>query len=122
VNMAISAETTQALIERKGQCTLLANVLLLTQTMLRTASEGDWDTVAALENERRDLLAECFASAVPPEHSELFSEALAAMLHLNEELIAEVEKAKADVASRQLGQARTRQGLAHYLDVEPLGE
>jgi len=120
VNMAISAETAQALIERKGQCTLLANVLLLTQNMLRSAREGEWDAVTALENDRRELLHECFATAVPEEHSELFSEALAAMLHLNEELIAEVEQAKADVAERQLGQARTRQGITHYLDVEPL--
>ncbi len=119
--MALPAETAQALIERRGQCTLLANVLLMTQNMLNAAREGNWDAVAVMETDRRDILHDCFETPVPPEHSELFSEALAAMLHLNEELIAEVESAKADVAAQQLGQVRTRKGIGHYLDVEPLG-
>lgn len=115
------AHTAEALIERRGQCTTLANVLLLTQKMLELAGEGDWDTVGNLEADRRALLHECFSSPVPPEHSELFAEALAAMLHMNEELLGSVESAKAEVAAQQLGQVRTRQGINTYLDVEPLG-
>lgn len=118
--MAFSAHTAEALIERRGQCTLLANVLLITQNMLRSAREGGWDAVAEMETDRRELLNDCFATAISPEQSELFSEALAAMLHLNEELIAEVEKAKIEAADRQLSQARTRKGISHYLDIEPL--
>ena len=81
--------TAEALIERRGQCTILANVLMLTQNMVYVARDGDWDAVAEMESDRRALLHECFAKPVPEEHSELFAEALAAMLHLNEELLAE---------------------------------
>lgn len=113
--------TAEALIERRGQCTILANVLMLTQNMVYVARDGDWDAVAEMESDRRALLHECFAKPVPEEHSELFAEALAAMLHLNEELLAEVEQAKAEAAERQLGQVRTRKGINQYLDNDPLG-
>ena len=118
---ASQMRTAEALIERRGQCTLLANVLLLTQNMLRTAEAGDWDAVTDMEADRRSLLKDCFSDAVLPEHSEIFAEALAAMLHLNEELMAALEKAKADAAERQISQIQTRKGIGHYLDVEPLG-
>lgn len=114
-------ETTEALMERRGQCTLLANVLLTTQKMLQLAREGDWDTIVGLEAERRDLLGHCFENAVPPEHSELFAEALAAMLHLNEELLSELDQAKAQVGEQRAGLAQGRRGVGHYLDIEPLG-
>ena len=79
---------TEALVERQGQCVLLANVLTMTQFMLERARKREWELVTELEGQRRELLNECFATAVSPEHSEIFSEALAAMLHLNEELVA----------------------------------
>ena len=114
-------ETVESLVARKGQCTLLANVLLMTQKMLDLANDDEWDLVAGMEVDRRALLHECFETPVPPEHSEIFSEALAAMLHLNEELMSVLEEAKAHVAARQSDQIRTRKAITHYLDVGPLG-
>ena len=70
---------TEALVERQGQCVLLANVLTMTQFMLERARKDEWELVTELEGQRRALLNECFATAVSPEHSEIFSEALAAM-------------------------------------------
>ena len=116
----MQAETTEALIQRQGRCALLANVLILTQNMLDSARKAEWDVVTTQENDRRDLLRRCFEAPVTVEHSELFSEALAMMLHLNEELIAEVEHAKSNAAAQQIERARAHQGVSCYLDVEPL--
>ena len=71
-----------------------------------------------LEGQRRELLNECFATAVAPEHSEIFSEALAAMLHLNEELVSLLDSAKAEAAAKHAGQVTTHRQLNQYLDVE----
>ena len=110
---------TEALVERQGQCVLLANVLTMTQFMLERARKDEWELVTELEGQRRELLDECFATAVSPEHSEIFSEALAAMLHLNEELVALLDTAKAEAAARHSGQVNTRRQINQYLDVDP---
>jgi hypothetical protein len=114
----MTTASTDALVERQGQCVLLANVLTMTQFMLERARKDEWDTVADLEGERRELLNECFATAVAPEHSEIFSEALAAMLHLNEELVSLLDAAKAEAAAKHAGQVTTHRQLNQYLDVE----
>ncbi len=115
---ALEANTFDDLAGRRGQCTLLANVLVMTQQMLEIAQSDDWQQVAGMEAERRELLNECFATAVSPEHSEIFSEALAAMLHLNEELVALLDAAKAEAAVRHSGQVDAHKKINHYLDVE----
>ena len=114
----MTTASTDALVERQGQCVLLANVLTMTQFMLERARKEEWDTVADLEGERRELLNECFATAVAPEHSEIFSEALAAMLHLNEELVSLLDAAKTEAAAKHAGQVTTHRQLNQYLDVE----
>ena len=106
------------LVQRSGQCTQLANVLLMTQRMVTLAGDGHWDAVAALEVDRRSLLSETFSEPVPPEHSEIFSEALAAILHLNEELMAALQHARGEVVAQQSAQMRTRQGIGEYLEVD----
>lgn len=117
----MNLETVESLVARKGQCTLLANVLLMTQKMLELAGQGDWNAVADLESDRRELLHQCFETPVPQEHSEIFSEALAAMLHLNEELMALLEDARSKVAAERTHQIHTRRAIGHYLEVEPRG-
>ena len=111
-------KTAQALAEHRGQCTLLANVLLMTQEMVALAESGVWDAVAGMEGDRRAQLQGCFAAPVPPEHSEIFAEALAAMLHLNEELMSLLEQAKTNIADRHSQQVETRRGITQYLDIE----
>lgn len=97
---------------------LLAQVVLITENMLTLAREDAWDAVTELEKQRAEALASCFASPVPPNHAEVFSEALAAMLHMNEEMISLLEAAKENVAVKRTDQNYTKRSLGHYLDVE----
>ena len=115
---ALSAQCLEALLARKGQCALMANILMRTHRMLEAARAGDWDVVTVSEKKRSQLLRDCFVTPIDPANSELFSEALAAMLHMNEELISLLENAKAEVATKRTDQARTSKSLGHYLDIE----
>ena len=104
----------KALVERQGQCVLLANVLTMTPFMLERARKDEWELVTELEGQRRELLNECFATAVSPEHSEIFSEALAAMLHLNEELMSQLKTARDQVADEGNAQVRNLEAAGEY--------
>lgn len=96
----------------------LANILLMTQEMLELARDEDWSKVTHLEEERRNLLAACFAAPIPEAQSQLFSEALAAMLQMNEEMIGLLEAAKANVTIKRTDQKYKKNSLTHYLDIE----
>lgn len=102
----------------QGQASTLAAVLKLTQAMLEAAREGEWVEVSEGELHRRALLEECFSKSVDPELSEIFAEALATMLHMNEELVALLEAAKAEVAAAMKGQSVATKKLHQYLVVE----
>lgn len=102
----------------RQQGAALAEVVLMTEEMLTCAKSNAWDAVTELEEKRRIALATCFSTPVPIGQSELFSEALAAMLHMNEELISLLEVAKQDVAVKRTDQRHTKRSLGHYLDVE----
>jgi hypothetical protein len=104
--------------DKRRQSSILADVLLLTEKMLCSAREDAWDAVTKYEEERRDALALCFAAPVPVDQSALFSEALAAMLHMNEEMIGLLEAAKENVAIKRTDQGRAKRSLGHYLDIE----
>lgn len=95
----------------------LAAVVLLTERMLILAKAGDWEQVSDSERCRQALLADCFESEVQPHNSQLFSEAIAAMLHMNEELVALVQKAKEQVSLNHNNDQRGIRAVSHYLDV-----
>lgn len=104
--------------ETLSPSTLLARVLQITQEMLESANRGDWENVTDLEDDRRELLAQCFASPVPDDQSQIFSEGLAVMLNLNEELIHLLEFAKAEVAIKRTDQQHARKSVGCYLDID----
>ena len=104
--------------DNRTQASVLASVVLLTEKMLCSARDDEWEAVTKYEQERREALASCFATSVPIEQSELFSEALAAMLHMNEEMISLLEAAKENVAIKRSDQRYVKRSVAHYLDVE----
>lgn len=106
------------LVDSTEARSLLANVLLVTKSMLACAEKGDWDEVTRMEAERRAFLGQAFAESISEKEATLVYEALAAMLHMNEELISLLEIAKADVAIKRTDQKRTRSSLTHYLDIE----
>jgi hypothetical protein len=101
-----------------GSASSLAKVLLMTENMLAHARDDSWDAVTELEELRREALAICFAAPIPPNQAEVFSEALAAMLHMNEEMIGLLEAAKANVSIKRSDQTHTKRSLGHYLDIE----
>ena len=105
------------LAEQSGQCLDLASVLLATDEMLNAAQGGHWDRVSELESSRRKRLDRCFAQTILPENSELFSEALAVMLHLNEELVSLIERAKVEASVSFSKERRGQRAVKHYLDV-----
>ena len=115
---AVTERCLEALLARRGQCALMANILTRTSRMLEAARSDDWTLVAAMENKRSQLVKQCFSEPVSAENSEIFSEALAIMLHMNEELVALLESAKAEVASATKGQNAMAKNLQHYLAVE----
>ena len=104
------------LAEQSGQCLDMASVLLATDEMLKAAQGGHWDRVSDLEATRRRRLDRCFAQPIMPENSEVFSEALAVMLHLNEELVAAVQQAREQVSVSRNQHTNKKDALRHYLD------
>lgn len=76
------------------QTRLLATVVNTTRNMLSLADDSQWDAVADLELLRREDLRQCFEIPVNGDQSELVSEALAVLLHLNEELTAKLSQAR----------------------------
>ena len=115
---AITERCLEALLARHGQCALLANVLTRTSRMLVAAQSGDWALVTAMENKRSQLVKQCFSEPVSEENRALFSEALAIMLHMNEELVALLEAAKANAAARHKGDREAHEAIGHYLDAK----
>lgn len=101
-----------------GTAATMAHVLMMTENMLDLARDDRWEDIAKIEESRREVLSSIFSSEVPDSHTELFSEALAAMLHMNEELISLLEVAKANVAIKRGDQTRVKRSIGHYLDVE----
>ena len=97
---------------------LLADVLLISEEMLRLGREDEWDAVAELESKRSCFLKQCFDSPISENKFDAFSQALAVMLHLNEELIAVLEKAKGQVAIQRTDTRKKASSVKHYLDVE----
>lgn len=73
--------------EKVSQLRLLAESIQLTRDMLDKARHGNWSAVSDKELLRRDILRRCFDSAVTENDSEVIAEALAVILHLNEELV-----------------------------------
>jgi len=100
-------------------CKRLAHVLSLTKNMLALAEDGQWDQVAEKELERRADLAACFSdSTAAASNAEVFAEAMAALLHLNEELMAKLKVARDMVMEEGRQHTRNRNALGSYRDID----
>ena len=86
----------------------LADALLLTERMLNLARSNQWETVTEMEKERKAAIEACFAQPISDSQSGIFSEALAAMLQMNEELVSLLEIAKEEVAVKRSNQRRIK--------------
>ncbi|MAT95193.1 MAG: flagellar protein FliT [Halioglobus sp.] len=119
--MLSSAETqvqARALPEQVHQCRRLARVLEMTRQMLAHADKDEWEQVTAIERERRDDLVQCFSEPIPLGDSELVAEALATLLHLNEELMSRLKEARSSVMEKSLEFSRQRQAVSSYQSVD----
>jgi len=118
VSLVTRQECERSLAMAPGQCRRLADVLTQTRSMVEHAEAGDWDRVAELERARRDELQQCFARPVAPEHGEIVAEALAVMLHLNEELMGLLATARDTVLEQGVDQSRKRSAIGSYQAVQ----
>lgn len=116
--MTDSQDSGEQATSGSDSASILAGILLTTKEMLELARDEDWTKVTDLEHERRNLLAACFTNPIPDAQSQLFSEALAAMLQMNEEMIGLLEAAKANVAIKRTDQKYKKSSLSHYLEIK----
>lgn len=115
----MSAHTQNMLApDQVAQCQRLAHVLTLTKQMLVHADNGEWEKVAQQELGRRDDLAACFADMAPVADAELFAEAMAALLHLNEELMSKLKVARTAVMEQGREYKRNRNAMDSYQAVD----
>ena len=89
-----------------AQTRVLAGVIKTTRHMLALANQGEWGTVAELESLRREDLQFCFDIPADEDNAELVAEALAVLLHLNEELMNRLVSARD--AARQAASVEVR--------------
>lgn len=107
------------LVKRK-HCRRLVEVLEMTKSMVEYAQLGNWKEVGRLEELRRDELNECFSYKISDDDSYLMSEALATVLHMNEELMSIVAQARRDLIKKQSDGVQAKTQLNDYLDVSGL--
>jgi len=99
----------------KRQRFQLARLLRSTEEILHCAQLGDWQSVESLEKQRQAELAACFAGG-SEEDSPLVAEALATLLHMNNQITTLVKKAKAELVDEHQ-RAQSQKSVAdHYHD------
>lgn len=94
----------------------LARLLRSTEEILHCAQLGDWQSVETLEKQRQAELAACFTGG-SEEDSPLVAEALAALLHMNNQLTFLVREAKAELVSEQQRMESHKSVADHYQDI-----
>jgi hypothetical protein len=100
--------------DKLEQCRRLAHVLELTKEMLVHADNGEWEQVTEMELLRRDDLMLCFSKSMPAGDTQLVAEAMATLLHLNEELMAKLKVARSAVMAQGLEFAKNRDAVSSY--------
>lgn len=114
----LSEALAPTLPEQVHQCRRLAQVLEMTREMLAHAKNGEWETVTEMERNRRDDLEKCFADPIPLGDGELVAEALATLLHLNEELMSHLKVARSSVMEKSRAFTNNRQAINSYQVVD----
>ena len=100
-----------------SQTRLLATVIKTTRNMLVLAEQQAWDAVANLEVLRREDLKRCFEIPVQEDKGELVAEALAVLLHLNEELASKLLSARERNLVGSRDTAKGRDAVGEYQEI-----
>ena len=119
--MIATAAAQATVASQVAQCQRLARVLTMTQQMLAHAGAGEWEQVTELEKDRRADLSACFEESVSLADSALIAEALAALLNLNEELMARLKTAKSEVMESGIQFSRNRSAVGNYSAMQVSG-
>ena len=99
------------------QTRLLADVIKQTREMLASARSEQWNTVAEMEIVRRETLRHCFEIPMFEQGNELIAEALAVILHLNEELVSELATARGKTLEANLSNKKCLAAVSEYHNV-----
>ncbi|HWK54171.1 MAG TPA: flagellar protein FliT [Hyphomicrobiales bacterium] len=101
--------------ERRFQ---LARVLRLTETMLQRAEAGAWEELEMLERERKDELDQCFDMQCAQPSLDV-AEALAALVHLNERIVALVREARDALGAAHRAESGRHRAAGAYSEQLP---
>lgn len=101
-----------------SQTRLLASVIKTTQNMLALADQQAWDAVADLEVLRREDLKRCFEMPLQDDKGEMMAEALAVLLHLNEELASRLLVARDESLTATKSVAKNRDAVFEYREMD----
>ena len=99
----------------------LVRLIRCTERMLECADAADWDSLEMLEKERNDSLQSAFSGAVSADQSAGVTEAIAALLSLNDRLVVRVAEARSAVMDELAGLQRGRSSQACYNEIQGLG-
>ena len=116
--MVVAMLQSKSKSDQVQQCRRLAHVLSLTKQMLGHADKGEWEQVTEIELERREDLLACFSGTMPAQDAELVAQAMATLLHLNEELMAKLKVARAAVMAQGQEISRSRNAVNSYRVVD----
>ena len=92
---------------------MLAQLLRRTEEILLHAQHTDWESVEVLEQARQAEIAVCFADA-NQEDSPLVAEALATLIHMNDQISQLVRAAKDEVVESQRVKEAQKSVAHHY--------
>lgn len=99
----------------------LVRLIRCTERMLDCADAADWDSLELLEKERNVSLQSCFSETASDDQSAGVTEAIAALLSLNDRLVQRVAEARSAVMDELAGLQHGRSSQACYNEIQGLG-
>ena len=101
-----------------GRRIKLVSLLRLSEKMVECAQQKDWDSLDRLESRRRVELEDCFSGKTEERESPLIAEAIATLVHLNEQLVNLVSKARTQAMAESSQYNTTKTAVNTYLSAE----
>jgi len=113
VNTPITDSSHEKEIHDRQRRFQLARLITLSEEMLEHAKAGSWSAVEEMEIIRRVELEECFAMQ-HEQPSLLIAQALATLIHINEQMVLIVRRARDQVSKNHSKEVESMQGIKAY--------
>ena len=113
VNAPMSDSSHEKEIHDRQRRFQLARLITLSEEMLEHAKAGAWSEVEDMEIIRRVELEECFAMQ-HEQPSLLIAQALATLIHINEQMVLIVRQARDQVSKNHSKEVESMQGIKAY--------